>query len=198
MHVLRAHRRVATFIAVRLVLATVEMTTIGGRLATAGPANTVVVHYAETLGELAGPDRGPSLTIHEDGRFDVHYPPYMKRGGDYRGRLSPAALDALVGRLVEHGVLDFDPAAVRGARAGAAERRAARARALGEPSLFAVTDPSVTTITLRRDGIERTVSWSGLRDDARRFSGIAPLQGLRAAELDLRALMEREDLRRVE
>lgn len=199
MHVLRGHRRLAVFIVVRLVIASVETTTVAaGRLASAGPLDTVVLHYAETLGEIGEADRGPSLTIHQDGTVEAHYPAYMRRAGDWRGRLGEAALDALVGRMVARGVLDFDVEAVRAERAAELGRRAAAAarRGEGEP-LWVETDPSVTAITLRIDGIERTVTWRGLRSDARRFPAIAALQGLRAAEQELHALMERGDLQRV-
>ena len=199
MHALRSHRRLAVFIVVRLVIASVEMTTVtAGRFATAGPLDTVVVHYAETLGEIAEADRGPSLTIHQDGTVVAHYPAYMRRAGDYRGRLSPGALDALVGRLVARGVFDFDVTAVRNERtAELGRRRAAALRRGASPPLYVETDPSVTAITLRIDGLERTVTWQGLRGDARRFPGIAALQGLHAAEDELRSLMESGELRRV-
>jgi hypothetical protein len=199
MHVPRSHRRLAVFIVVRLLVGSVETTTVAaGRLASAGPLDTVVLHYAETLGEIAEADRGPSLTIHEDGTVEAHYPPYMRRAGDYRGRLSAPAVEAIVDRMVERGVLEFDVEAVRAQQAAELGLRAARAERRGEPApLYVETDPSVTAITLRIDGIERTVTWRGLRGDAKRFPGIAALQSLRAAEQELHALMERGDLQRV-
>jgi hypothetical protein len=53
-------------------------------------------------------------------------------------------------------------------------------------------------IEVRLNGVERTIRWTGLADDARRHPGIAALQGLAAAERELRTLMERQDLTRVE
>lgn len=199
MSVFRSHHRLAVFIVVRLVLASVEMTTVtASKLATAGPLDMVVVHYTETLGEIAGADRGPTLTIHEDGTVDVHYPAYMRRAGDYRGRLGAAELETLLGRLIGHGVLDFDAAAVRAERGAEVERRSARPLRPGAPApLFVATDPSVTAITVRIDGMERTATWVGLRADATHFPRIAALQGLRAAERELRGVMERGDLERV-
>jgi hypothetical protein len=193
MPVFRRHRRLGVFIVVRLVLGTVELTTVqAARIASADPLDTVVVHYAEAIGEIGEADRGPSLTIHQDGAVEVHYPAYMRRAGDHRGRLAPAALDALVDRLVARGVLDFDPPRVRAERTAELRRRAAT-----PAPLFVATDPSVTTVTLRIDGLERTVTWPGLRSDAKRFPDLAALQRLRAAERELQALMEQVALGRV-
>lgn len=196
MFLFRRNRRLGVFIVVRLVLGSVELTSVqAARIAAADPLDTVVVHYAEAIGEIGEADRGPSLTIHQDGAVEAHYPAYMRRAGDHRGRLTPAALDALVGRLVARGVLEFDPARVRAERTAELRRRAATA-APGAAPLFVATDPSVTTVTLRIDGLERTVSWPGLRTDAKRFPDLAALQGLRAAERELQALMEQVALGR--
>jgi len=195
----RRRRSPGVFIVVRLVLATVEMTTVhAGSLATAGSLDTVVVHYAETIGELAEQDRGPSLTIHQDGTFEAHYPAYMRRAGNYRGRLDAQTLDALLRRIVERGVLDFDAAAVRAERRDAAMARAlAPFRPGADAPLFEASDPSITSITVRRDGVERTVTWAGLRADVARHPEITALRALRDTEVELRDLMERSDLRRV-
>lgn len=81
-----------------------------GALAYSRSADEVVIEFRESLSELRAYGAGPTLRVYGDGRIDVLRPDYMKRPGRYEARLTPAELDALVGRLVDRGVLDFDTA----------------------------------------------------------------------------------------
>ncbi len=156
---------------------------------------TVVLTYAETLGEIGEADAGPSLRIHGDGRIDVHYPPYMKRAGDYAARLERAELDALLGSLADKGVLDFDAeTAHRGKRQADLSRRQVAAQE-GRPATFnVVSDASTSTIEIHLQGVEKKIVWHGLREDAREYPELPAIRHLAAAEQEIRAVMERHDL----
>jgi len=168
-----------------------------GRLARSTDAATVVVSYAETLGEIGLADAGPSVRLYGDGRLEVHYPRYMKRAGEWTAQLAPAEVDGLVAALADDGVLDFDVAAVRRAQRDAAAARRQAAALGGQPVTFEVTsDADTATIEVHLNSAHKKVAWHGLRADARTYPEIADIQRLAAAERRLRALMERGDLRR--
>ena len=52
-------------------------------------------------------------------------------------------------------------------------------------------------IELHLDGVDKYISWTGLRFDAERYPFLAAIQDLRAAHRQLRALLRSEKLRRV-
>jgi hypothetical protein len=65
-----------------------------------------------------------------------------------------------------------------------------------------VADDSTSVFELNLTAVssgepQRKVSWSGLGTDAEKYSDIEPIQQLRAAELQLRTLLERDDLWKV-
>jgi hypothetical protein len=153
-------------------------------------AGTVVASLTEVLGEVGDADAGPSVKVHGDGRADVHYPRYMKRAGDYVVQLSPNELDALVASLVDDGLLDLDPQAVR-----SAQRQTLRLSAA--PVLVVTADAPTTIIEIRTGRGARRIVWNGLREDARQYPNVSALQNLAAAEQRLRAVMERPDAQRV-
>jgi hypothetical protein len=45
--------------------------------------------------------------------------------------------------------------------------------------------------------VHREISWLGLGMDAEKYPNVGPIQRLRAAELQLRALLDRDDMRSV-
>jgi hypothetical protein len=165
---------------------------------------TVVVLFSETHGEVGEADAGSSLRVYGDGRVVVHHPRYMRRAGDFTLQLSRAEMRLLLASLVGRGVVEFDEAATR------REKREVDASLRAQRSeLFAVADPSVTTVEIRlrryapggaggeaRD-VERRIRWRGLRSDARRYPAIRAIQDLAAVQRELRALMDREDLVRI-
>jgi hypothetical protein len=167
---------------------------------------TVVIHFTETLGEIALPEGGPSLRVYGDGRAVVHYPRYMKRAGDYRVQLSQEEMDRLMRLLVDRTVLEFDPKAARRAKQNAAAAR----RAAGEPAFY-VSDASTTTVEVRLDrykprglgrplarDVHKTISWHGLRPEVRQYPEIESIRNLHAAQRELRAILKRPDLVKVE
>ena len=160
--------------------------------ANAGPveyardASRVVVTMREVIGEIAEPDRGPSLTVYGDGRAVAHYPAYMTRPGDHSIRLSAAELDALVGSLARGGVLDFDAAL-----AAEGKRRADTARRAAHEVITVSSDAVLTIFEVHTTAGLRRAAWNGLADDARRYPGVSSLQNLAAARQDLLAVMDR-------
>lgn len=153
----------------------------------------VVVSYLEALGEIEDEDPGPSMKVYGDGRVLVHYPAYMKRAGDYTLQLSDSEMEALLSSLVSNGVLDFDEPA---ARASTEELMVAASAEQGEVTYR--SDASVISIEVNANQVEGRVSWSDLPQDAIRFPQVEALKDLAAAHRELRQLMERTDLTRVE
>jgi hypothetical protein len=167
---------------------------------------TVVIQFTEKLGEIALPEGGPSLRVYGDGRALVHYPRYMKRAGDYRVQLSQEEMARLMRLLVDRKVLEFDPKAARRARQNAAAAR----RAAGEPAFY-VSDASTTTLEVRLDrykppglgrpvarDVHKKISWYGLQPDVKQYPEIETIRNLHAAQRELRAILKRPDLVKVE
>lgn len=171
-----------------------------------GDPATVVLSFTEILGAIEDPDPGPSLRVYGNGRVVVHYPAYMQRAGDYTLQLRRDEMQGLLGSLLEKEVVEFDEAATR-----RSVREAAAAQRAGSGEFFAVFDASTTEIGLRLDrytpppgrgperlGVEKRISWHGLRAHARRYPGVAAIQRLAEARREMVALMEREDLAKIE
>jgi hypothetical protein len=146
-----------------------------------------VVTWTEISGEIANPDTKPRLVVYGDGRAVAHYPHYMKRAGDFELRLSPAEMNKLVRGLVQNGLVEFDPGAVRGATRAAAARGVERAS----------SDPSTTVIELRLShyrppgavaydlGVRKRIEWRGVRGATRDYPSVHALQGLATAQREL-------------
>jgi hypothetical protein len=162
------------------------------RIAHSADPDTVVVSYAVALGEIGEADAGPSVRIYGDGRVETHYPRYMNRAGDHAARLSATELDALLGSLADHGVLEFDaPAARRAKQDAGASRRSAEALAGQPATVDVVSDADTITLEVHVDRAHQKITWRGLRHDARAYADIPAIQGLAAAEREVRAVMER-------
>jgi hypothetical protein len=174
-------------------------------------ADVVVVSYRELLGEIGDADHGPTLDVYGDGRMVAHYPAYMRHAGDYESRLAPGELDRLLQSLGAKGVLDFDPTAARSATRASMAAAQQRARAAGTPvPVFEAADAATTVIEVHVDryrgvvpgarevrGLAKRVVWTGLRSDAEHHADVAAIQGLAAAEQELRTLRERPGFARI-
>ena len=170
-------------------------------------AQRVVVQFSEVLGEVGEADSGPEMQVHGDGLVVVRFPPYMKRAGTYSMVLTPPALDALVASLLDKRLADFDEARVAKQKREAEVEKQKRAR---QKTVFFSSDPSRISIELQVEryvsadgkatarGVDRKISWSGLREDARRYDEVEALQGLAAATTELRSLMQSPELVRVD
>jgi hypothetical protein len=163
----------------------------------------VIVSFSEILGEIEDPDPGPTLRIYGDGRAVVHRPRYMKNSGDHVRQLEPGELEALLVSLAGK-LATFDAATARDRkRAADAARPSRSALQPGEPiAAFDASDPSTIVITLRLEryeppagrgpalvDVERSISWRGLRADARRYPDVAEIQDLAGAQRELIFLM---------
>ena len=169
----------------------------------------VVVSYRDVWAELANQDPTPLIRIVGDGRVLVHHPDCTPRAGEYELWLRPAELESLLASLLDKGLATVEPAALQRSKASVERRRWEAALAADRsPELFVVADESTSVFELHVTGyrqagsalttgeIRRTVSWLGLATDAERYPGIEAIRRLRAAELELRALLERDELKR--
>lgn len=149
---------------------------------------TVVVRMHEIPGELAAREGGPSVEVQGDGTVSARYPAYMKRAGVYRAQLTALEVDDLVATAAA-GVLDFDAAAARAAT---------RAEVPSGGTITVVSDPDVTVLEVNVTRGRRRVAWPELRRAAARHPDVAALRGLAGAEARVRALLDRNDLTKVE
>ena len=176
----------------------------------------VVISYRDVWAELADQDPTPLVRVFGDGRVLVHHPDYTPRAGEYELWLEPAELDSLLVSLLDKGLATVEPAALRRAKASVELGRWQAALAADRsPELFMVADDSTSVFELHLTGYRpvgaagaagaaltnsethRSFSWRGLATDAERYPEIEAIQRLRAAEIELRALVERGDLTRV-
>ena len=170
----------------------------------------LLVSYRDIWAEFADQDPTPLIRIFGDGRVLVHYPVYTPKAGEYELWLQSTELENLLMSLVAKGLVTFEPEAVENLKRSEERRRweiALDANKL--PELFKVADDSTSVFELHLTSyrpagtaptsgeIHRTISWTGLRTDAEIYPEIAPIQQLRAAELELRALIERDNLWRI-
>jgi hypothetical protein len=171
----------------------------------------VVLEYHREIGMLTDPDPEPLLRIYGDGRYLVHFPPVMKRAGDWQGRIGEAELNDLIGSVVERRLLEFDAPSVR-AEIEATELagRLQTLRGGQAAQLFEVSDQESTRLRVRLQrykpagthGVqgqpsEKEILWWGLRDQVRRYPQISALQELSALEDRLQALTEAPGLERL-
>jgi hypothetical protein len=164
----------------------------------------VVLEYHQTMPMLEDADPVPLLRVYGDGRVRVHQPSYRVDAGDYELVLSPGELRQLVRSLADKDVPRTDVAALARSRRVEEERRRAERR-----ELFAVSDATVTHIVMRLEtlqpapgaraleNVEQRIEWPNLQSDAERFPELPQIASLAAAEREIRALLERPDLRRV-
>lgn len=186
--------------------------------------NAVVLHMQEEIGALEQPGSGPSVTLYANGRTVVQYPVYMKRAGTYEITLAPAEMRVVVESLLAGRIIEFDASAVRERKRAIREaQRTARAAAppgtATELDLSGSFDVTTTHIDMQlalyrpahageagrlatalpvQHNVVRSISWHGLRGDARHFPEVEEIQKLAEASRLLRALMERGDLVKVE
>ena len=164
----------------------------------------LLLEYRQTIPMLEESDPEPLLRVYGDGRVRVHQPRYRVDAGDYELVLSPAELRALVRSLIDRGLPGTDTADLARARRALEDRRRAERR-----ELFAISDATITHIVLRLESLqpapgarsianlEQRIAWPNLQSDAERFPELPRIADLAAAERDLRALLDRSDLRRV-
>lgn len=165
--------------------------------------------YRDIWPELANQDPTPLISIFGDGRVLVHYPVYTPKAGEYELWLQPLELKNLLLSLLAKGVATFEPEAVQRLKSSEERQRREVAVGAGSPEVFMVVGDSTSVFELHLTGyqpagsalisgeVHRTISWLGLGTDAKRYPKIEPIQQLRAAEIESRALLKRDNLRRI-
>ena len=166
---------------------------------------TVVVSYTHILGGIGDTDRGPSLKIYGDGHMVVHYPSYMKKAGEYTLELTRGEMNRLLRSLTAKKVMEFDPQAIRRSKL---EADAATKNAQG--TLYSESDAPTTAIEIRLTrytpagsfaqeilNVNKKISWTGLRSDAKRYPNVEAIRDLRSAEQELQALMKHQNLKKI-
>lgn len=163
--------------------------------------NAVVIEYLERIGGIESDDPGPSVQVFANGRVLVHIPGLMKGAGDFETQLSSGQLHALVRRLVNGNLVEFDGRVAREHRQRARERSSV---------LSVTTDGSTIEIALHLDrytprgpgalerrGVSKRISWYGLRHDAAHYPEVPEIHDLALSQQTLEALIKRSDLRPV-
>lgn len=163
--------------------------------------NAVVIEYLERIGGIESEDPGPSVQVFANGRILVHIPDFMNGAGNYETQLNSSQLHALVRRLVNGNLVEFDGRLARDNRRRAIEQ---------SPVLSATTDGSTIEIALHLDrytargpgalerrGVSKRISWYGLRHDAAHYPEVPQLHDLALSQQLLEALIKRSDLRPV-
>ncbi|MGI9237297.1 MAG: hypothetical protein ACR2QZ_07860 [Woeseiaceae bacterium] len=165
--------------------------------------SAVVVSYREIWGELAEQDPIPLIQVFGDGRVLVHHPVYTLKAGDYEVWLQPAELENLLSSLLSKGLATFEPTAVKSRKHSQQQKRLNSALAAKQaPVVFTVADASISVFELNLTAVsagelQRKISWPSLEADAKRYPDIQSIQQLRAAELQLREMLDRDDLSKV-
>jgi len=167
--------------------------------------STVVVSYTQILGGIGDADKGPSLKIYGDGHMVVHYPPYMKKAGEYTLELTQEEMNRLLRSLTGKKVMEFDAQAIRRSKL---EADTATKNAQG--TLYSESDAPTTAIEIRLTrytpagsfaqeilNVNRKISWTGLRSDAKRYPNVEAIRDLRSAEQELQALMKHQNLKKI-
>ncbi len=199
------HQRIPNSAAARLaVLAVIATVCVAGsagaavgagqpRVELSSSSDDLVISVREQLGEMESTDY-PTLRVYADGTVERHLPEYMKNAGDHAGRISREELLGLVESLAGQGIIEFDAQAVHESRAQAEQARS---------TVFVATDPSIIRIQIRLAGyqapgslvmerdVEKSLSYVGLRGDARRHPEIGAIQNLNASFTELNALADR-------
>jgi hypothetical protein len=167
----------------------------------------LLVSYRDIWGGFSNQDPVPLIRIYGDGRVLVHHADYTPRAGEYELWLQTTELEDLLLSLLSKGIATFKPSAVQ--RSKQLEELSLQEAVLnaGEaPELFMVADDSTSVFEIHIQGyqvagsaltmgeVHRDISWLGLGTDAARYPQMFSIQQLRAAELELKALVERDDL----
>jgi hypothetical protein len=162
----------------------------------------VILSYSETPQMLANPDIIPRIQVFGDGRVWVHYPQYMTKAGDYGTWLNPGEMRQLL--LAMSGVFEFDPKAVKKSR-----KLIKEAREQQDGIVYYRSDDTVEEMNIQVESyqanlntakrvINQKFSWKNIASDAKDYPEVVELQKLKGARNSIRALLDRDDLLRVD
>jgi len=153
----------------------------------------LVIGLREIHGEIESSDHA-WMHIYADGRVERHVPTYMSNSGDYVGKIDLDELSHLVDAIAGQGLLEFDAQTVRQVQRESESLR---------ETVFYSSDPSIIEIEVRVAGyqpvgalrlkrdVQKTVTWTGLRADARRYKEVGAVQALNSTFQQLTDVADR-------
>ena len=160
-------------------------------------ATTPVIAYYHHDHLLAADQQRPRLQVFGDGRVLVHRPLYMKHAGDYTFTIDRHELDALIKRLSDNGMMQFDGRQLEDKRAAAvdAERR--------NGIFHHISDAVTTAIEIRLKNwrkatgspriadLRQKITLKNIEHDAKRFTDIDEIREAADSVAALQGIMAR-------
>lgn len=173
--------------------------------------SVLILKFDQKIDMIAEPKPTPLLRLYGDGKVLVHFPVYMKRAGNYEMQLSKQEVKSLLSSLEQKGVMKFDAAACKTLMRQAAQARLQEAIAKGElETPIHASDDSLTVMEIHlvkykpagvnmatSQNVTKKISWHGLRNNAKQNPEVSELKDLAAAQKELLALTEHENLKAV-
>ena len=155
----------------------------------------LLLSYTQVHDMIAEPDKVPLLRLYDDGRVLVHYPMYMKKAGDYEQYIPAAEAMNLVAYFENGSLADFDRATLQEQK----QRMEALRRAT-DKTLYYISDDTHTVFQLYPEDAERkrTITWTNLQWDNRRYPQITELEELANLESVLQGMMNDPDLEKIQ
>jgi hypothetical protein len=138
-----------------------------------------------------------SVEVYEDGTAHVHYPPYMKKAGDYIVQLSPEEVQEIRLLLQHPLVQNFDPEKVQ------AEKKRKDAES---SEVFAISDNTYSDFVINLQDTSAStatkktkhIRWANLNSDAKRYPEIGIFRKLADIQDSLLELDQHPTAQRVE
>lgn len=122
-----------------------------------------IILYQQNIELLSGIDDRPTFRVYGDGRVLVHFPPYMKKAGDYEMRLDDAELIELVRNLSVNGVLDFDEKTVK------EKLRADENKLKARGQFHEISDAVETVVEVRLDEYQKNTTQKRVKNFTKQF-----------------------------
>lgn len=176
-----------------------------------GDPDTPVIEVTVDIGMVAGDEETPRLRIYGDGRLHVHFPPGMKRSGNYHMQLGDTQMADILISLSDKGLMTFDEREARQAIREAKEQRSRAPRAKGQVLPKHRAEGTRTTITINLSqfkargadqptvsGFSHSISWHGTRSDAQNFPEIEEIANLFVAQQELLGLCNAPGLQKID
>lgn len=166
--------------------------------------NTVILSLVEEPGELRSSDPGPSVRVFGDGRVLIHYPAYMTNAGDFELRLTDAEAQQLLAGVAASGLPDLNVEKLRKTRRAVQAQRRSSGGTVQETS-----DATVSVFLVELDSyqpagarkattrVRHSVRWPALEFDAEHYPELIELKDLNQLRIELNALRDRPDRRRL-
>lgn len=163
--------------------------------------NSHVVMTYRIHNEIVSVETPPLITIYGNGKVRIHYPNYMKKAGDYEFWLSDTELDDLLSSMNNDGLMDYSSPLL--------EQQYAEALEVQQDSydLFEISDQTTTIIRFNinrsvnansSETINKELKWQSLEQIPQGLSNHPVLNDINRAETKIKALLDREDLIKIQ